>query len=134
MRKLTIAVLLTGILLVGCAATTEKAPEEPIVEDPIVEESQGSESRTIIIDASNWQFDPDTIVLKFDEDVYLQIMGVEGNHGLEIPGLGIKVTIAEGETKTIKIPTDEPGIYDFFCNVYCGQGHSDMVGVILIEG
>ncbi len=104
------------------------------VEDPVVgEEEQEPEARTIMIHVSNWEFTPSTITVKKDENVSLYLMGMEGSHGLEIPGLGISETIGEGDMKTIKIPTDKPGTYNFFCNVVCGLGHGDMIGTIVIE-
>ena len=39
----------------------------------------------------------------------------------------------KGEMKLVKIPTDKAGTFEFFCNVQCGPGHSDMEGTIIIE-
>ena len=48
-------------------------------------------------------------------------------------GLGISETMYAGENKLVKIPTNKTGTFEFRCNVWCGSGHKDMKGVIIIE-
>lgn len=87
----------------------------------------------VMLHAQNWQFTPDTIRLQSGKPAKLHLMGVDGNHGIEIPALGISATMYAGENTFVDIPTDTPGTYEFFCNVSCGSGHKDMVGTIVIE-
>ena len=81
----------------------------------------------------DWEFQPSMIRVKQGEKVSFHLMGIEGDHGVAIPGLGISESMAQGEMKMVPIPTDKPGSYDFFCNVPCGSGHRDMKGTIVIE-
>ena len=89
--------------------------------------------RTIMLHTVDWEFQPSTITVKQGEDVSLHLMGIQGDHGVAIPGLGISETMFAGSNKLVKIPTDKPGTYDFFCNVACGSGHADMTGTIVIQ-
>ncbi|MBT4119315.1 MAG: hypothetical protein HOG89_04770 [Candidatus Peribacter sp.] len=98
---------------------------------PTIQED--TKGRTIMLHTSDWKFEPSTIRLKKGENVSLHLMGIQGNHGVAIPGLGIKESMAQGEMKLVKIPTDKVGTFDFFCNVQCGAGHGDMQGTIIIE-
>jgi cytochrome c oxidase subunit 2 len=87
----------------------------------------------IMLHTSNWAFSPSIIRLKKGEDVSLHLMGMEGNHGLAIPGLGISERMDQGGMKMVKVPTDTSGTFEFFCSEQCGVGHSDMQGTIIIE-
>ena len=91
------------------------------------------DQRTIMLHTSNWKFAPNVIRVKQDENVALHLMGIEGNHGIAIPDLGINERMDQGSTKLVTIPTDKPGTYPFFCNVSCGPGHADMEGTLIIE-
>ena len=91
-----------------------------------------SKPRMIMLHTSNWAFSPNSIVLKKGEDVSVHLMGMEGNHGIAIPGLGINERMDQGSMKMVKIPTDKTGTFEFFCNTQCGVGHSDMQGTIII--
>jgi cytochrome c oxidase subunit II len=109
------------------------AVEEMIVTENMEEEEIMEEERMIMLHSTNWAFTPSTITLKQGENVSLHLMGIEGNHGIVVPDLGINETISQGEAKTVKISTDTPGTFEFFCNVPCGQGHKEMRGAIVIE-
>ena len=118
----------------------EVGEEEVIEEDteesnPVEEEEvmEAPEPRMIMLHSSDWAFTPNLITVKQGEDITLHLMGIEGDHGIAIPGLGINQTMAQGEHSMVQIPTDTPGTYEFFCNVPCGVGHSDMRGTIVIE-
>jgi cytochrome c oxidase subunit 2 len=96
-------------------------------------EKDASGMRTVHMDANNWAFTPSTITIKKGEKVTLELTGVSGDHGISIPDLGINQKFSAGETVSVSIPTDKTGIFNFRCNVPCGQGHRDMTGTIIIE-
>ena len=92
-----------------------------------------SKGRTVMLHTSNWKFAPNTIRLKKDENVSLHLMGIQGNHGIAIPALGINQKMGQGDSTLVKVPTGKTGTFPFFCNVSCGPGHADMEGTIIIE-
>lgn len=100
-------------------------------EAPIVE--QDGPQRSIMLHSSNWEFQPNIIRLKQGENVALHLMGIQGDHGLAIPALGINERMSEGSSLKVTVPTDKTGTFPFFCNVSCGPGHADMEGTIIIE-
>ena len=111
------------------APTPEPEPEPEPTPTPT---PTPSKPRMIMLHTSNWAFSPNSIVLKKGEDVSVHLMGMEGNHGIAIPGLGINERMDQGSIKMVKIPTDKTGTFEFFCNTQCGVGHSDMQGTIII--
>lgn len=90
-------------------------------------------AKMIKMTAELWKFTPNVVRVKQGEDVTLEITGISGTHGIAIPGLGINETIIQGNTVSVKIPTDKTGTFDFACSVLCGSGHNDMTGQIIIE-
>lgn len=92
-----------------------------------------SDARVIELTTKNFEFSPNAISLTKGEKVKLRLTGTEGNHGIRIDDLGINVTIDEGETVEIEIPTDVAGTFAFRCSVPCGPGHKDMTGTITIQ-
>lgn len=94
--------------------------------------------RVIEMVADDWYFEPDTIEVTEGDRVRLiidsrQSKTGEYGHGIAIPALGIDRELPAGETTTIDFVADEPGEYTFSCNVYCGDGHSDMDGTLIVE-
>lgn len=132
LKKAVPALILAATLLIlGPKFLGSQTMPRPVEHQPI--ENQDAEGRTIMLHSVNWEFQPSTITLKKGENVSLHLMGISGNHGISIPGLGINESMQQGEMKLVKVPTDTPGRYEFFCNVPCGPGHSDMTGTIIIE-
>ena len=129
------AVALPLAILVGVSGafillTSQKsAPAVPHA--PTIQED--SKGRTVMLHTSNWKFAPNTIRLKKDENVSLHLMGIQGNHGIAIPALGINQKMGQGDSTLVKVPTGKTGTFPFYCNVSCGPGHADMEGTIIIE-
>ena len=92
-----------------------------------------SETKVVTVTATNFAFTPNMIRVKKGENVQLNFAGAEGSHGVVIKDLGINVSFAAGQTKSIDFPTDQAGTFAFKCSVPCGSGHKDMIGTIVVE-
>ncbi len=92
-----------------------------------------SETKVVTVTATNFAFTPNMIRVKKGEKVQLNFASAEGSHGVAIKDLGINVSFAAGQTKSIDLPTDQTGTFAFKCSVPCGSGHKDMIGTIVVE-
>jgi heme/copper-type cytochrome/quinol oxidase subunit 2 len=87
---------------------------------------------------------PGTIFANLNDIVYIKVRNTdEMDHGFALPNFGINnETIAGAQNTTSGLePTDtyvtaffanQPGIYEFFCTVYCGLGHDQMIGYLVV--
>lgn len=82
--------------------------------------------QTIVIQASRWQYTPDTITVKEGTRVHLIINNTDFGHGIAIPQLGVF------GMDSADFVAGQPGTYQFRCPTYCGAGHRDMVGSLVI--
>lgn len=89
-------------------------------------------TRTITINVTDWSFNPASITVAKGEKVKLQLVGGTGIHSFAVPGLGMNVRIAAGETVTVDLPTNTEGTFDARCAIPCGPGHRDMKATIVI--
>jgi cytochrome c oxidase subunit 2 len=55
-------------------------------------------------------------------------------HGFNCPDLGVRADIKPGEITKVRIVPDRVGSFTFFCDIFCGEGHEDMNGKIIVEG
>lgn len=88
--------------------------------------------RVIKVAARQFEFDPDTIVVRQGERIRLEVTSEDVTHGIEIEGLNIDRTLEPGKTEAIPFTAGEPGRYHFHCSVYCGKGHGDMHGELIV--
>lgn len=104
--------------------------------EPIASEDEPD--HVIDMEADDWYFDPDEIIVEEGDRVRLVIDSYHSetgtyDHGIHIPSLGVDADLPAGETTEVEFVADEPGEHQFYCDVYCGEGHHDMTGTLIVE-
>jgi cytochrome c oxidase subunit 2 len=89
--------------------------------------------KEITVMAKQWQFEPAEIRVKQGDKVRLVIESVDVEHGFALPSFNINEKLMPGKKMTVEFVADKKGEFPFFCNVYCGQGHSEMNGKLIVE-
>lgn len=88
--------------------------------------------RVVAIVARQYEFEPATIVVREGEKVRLEVTSEDVAHGIGIEGYDINVNLPPGETKVIEFQADTPGRHHFHCSIYCGTGHNEMHGELVV--
>ncbi len=84
----------------------------------------------ITVEASKFKFSPNVIKLRQGETATLELVTKDRLHGFAVPDMNIRSDIEPGQQHRITIKADKPGKYVFLCDLYCGEGHGKMLGVI----
>jgi cytochrome c oxidase subunit 2 len=92
-----------------------------------------SKIKEVNLEAFQYGFSPDPLVVKKGDIVKLDITSRDVTHGVYIKEYGINVTVKKGEPKKIEFLADKEGNFDIVCSVYCGTGHSGMRGRLVVE-
>ncbi len=87
---------------------------------------------TIKVVAKKFEFNPSTITVKAGTPVILELTSSDRVHGFSVPDLKLHAEIKPGETTRLQFTPDKPGSYPFKCDVYCGSGHPNMKGVLIV--
>ena len=88
--------------------------------------------KEIHITAKKFDFTPDTITLKKGEPVVLVVSSQDRKHGFNLRAFGIRADVDPGKTAQIRFTPDKTGKFTFSCDVFCGEGHEDMTGTIVV--
>jgi cytochrome c oxidase subunit 2 len=86
----------------------------------------------IRITARRYKFEPKIITVRKGVPVRLVITSKDVEHGFAIGELNIDETIGEKETKVIEFMPNKAGRFKIKCSIYCGDGHSDMTGTLIV--
>lgn len=92
-----------------------------------------SKIKEIKLEAFQYGFSPDPIVVKKGDIVKLDVTSRDVAHGAYIKEYGINVSIGKDEHKKVEFQADKTGTFDIVCSVYCGSGHSNMRGKLIVE-
>jgi len=88
--------------------------------------------REIHITAKKFEFTPDTINLKKGEPVVLVVSSQDRKHGFNVRAFGIRADVNPGGTARIRFTPNKTGKFTFSCDVFCGEGHEDMTGTMVV--
>ena len=105
-----------GVQLMLLAATLAAAPE-----------------KVIPVTAEKFKFTPAVIELKLGEPVVLELTSLDRKHGFQVSDLKIDENIEPGKITRVRISAAKAGTFLFHCDVFCGSGHEEMAGEIVVK-
>jgi cytochrome c oxidase subunit 2 len=88
--------------------------------------------REIKVTARRFEFSPKTITVSNGERVRLVVTSEDVDHGFAIKEFDIEQEIKAKQTKVIELTANKEGRFQFYCSVFCGEGHPDMVGELIV--
>ncbi|MBI2656817.1 cupredoxin domain-containing protein [Candidatus Woesearchaeota archaeon] len=95
--------------------------------------SSGNNVKEFKITAKQFQFEPSTIEVNKGDKVRLVITSIDVPHGFAIPEYGINQRLDPGKPATIEFTADKEGTFTTFCSVFCGSGHINMKGKLVVK-
>lgn len=160
MKKILIIAAILALLLTACSATqpasqaignqqsyqpTQNVPPEPVKQEAnkvVIQSTQGmmqnpppimSNIKEFDVIAKKWEFNPSVIKVNLGDEVVLNVKSIDVEHGIAIPDFNIMQSLHPNEPVTIKFKADKKGSFSMYCNVFCGSGHKDMKGTLVVE-
>ena len=143
-KTLLIFLIIALFILAGCQSKTQQEttsttlPQVKVINtgnNNANENSQAANTNVVQVDmaAKKFEFDPSTITVNKGDKVKIKITSTDVNHGFAIPEYGISQKVDVGKTETIEFIADKSGEFTFFCNVFCGSGHKEMKGTLIVK-
>lgn len=84
--------------------------------------------RRFRIEASSFQYTPETISVNPGDHVTIDLAATDVVHGLYLDGYDLNVTADPGQTTSLSFIADRSGAFRFRCSVTCGALHPFMIG------
>ena len=88
---------------------------------------------TIKLTAKKFEYNPAQITVKKDTQVVLEISSEDSKHGFNLPDFGVRADVKPGAVTRVTFTPDKTGTFTFACDVFCGSGHEDMSGAVIVE-
>ena len=87
----------------------------------------------VSITAKKFAFTPDKVTLKAGSPVIIELTSLDRQHGFNCPGLHVRADVNPGLISRVRLTPAKPGTYPFHCDIFCGEGHGDMMGTIVAK-
>jgi cytochrome c oxidase subunit II len=115
MQRRVLIALLAGSALGGAARLAADQPTE------------------IRIGAQKFEFHPNKVTARRGQPLVLVLTSEDRIHGFKMPDFGVRTDIVPGQETRVRLLPDKAGSFAFLCDVFCGDGHEDMEGTLVIE-
>ncbi len=116
--KKTIVGMVGSLLVLSCAGIS--FAEEP------------TEQREIKVIARKYAFEPKTITVRKGDHVRLIVTSEDVAHGIAIKEFDVDQRIDAKKSKVVEFTADREGRFRISCSVFCGDGHADMEGELVV--
>jgi len=93
----------------------------------------GSAVKEFTVEAWMWDFSPSTITVNKGDTVRITLVNKDVSHGMAIREFGFDLKADAGEAKTGEFVAGKEGTYAFKCNIFCGEGHREMAGTLVVK-
>ena len=92
-----------------------------------------AEPRVIELTARRFAYTPNEIALKAGERVVIVIRSLDFTHGMNLPDLHMRLDLVPGRITKLELQPRAPGVIDFVCDNFCGDGHEEMHGRFVVS-
>ena len=124
-RTLASIVAAAAFLVAGIAASASSPLQAP--------PAPPNEPRVIEVIAKRYVFEPAQIEVTEGERVRIVVRSGDGLHGFEIKKFKVSKEIPRGsDPVTVEFTATEAGSFPILCSVFCGDGHNDMKGTLVV--
>jgi cytochrome c oxidase subunit 2 len=102
----------------------------PFKQGKIIDKGNGHYEVQMV--AKMWAFDPAEVRLPPGSEVDLYLSALDVTHGLYIEHTNVNLMAVPGSVNAARVRFDHEGVYNMICHEYCGIGHQNMMGRIVI--
>ena len=85
------------------------------------------------VTASKFEFTPDTVKARVGQPLTLVLTSLDRIHGFKMPDFGIRTDIVPDRETRVTITPQKAGSFVFFCDIFCGDGHEEMSGTLIVS-
>ena len=115
--------LLLSLIILGFFVLLQFLPEYQQDSDEVVFE----------MTTKQWEFEPNQIIVQQGQTVVIRLVSTDVPHGFAIDEYNIYTFVPPGQTVDISFIAKDKGVFEIFCNIFCGEGHSTHRGQLIVR-
>ena len=88
--------------------------------------------RRIVLTAARFEFTPAEISIQRGVPLTLVLRSLDFAHGFSLPDFGLRRDFVPSKDTELTFTPDKAGRFQFACDNFCGEGHDDMDGWLIV--
>ncbi len=85
------------------------------------------------VTAKCFVYNPDTITAQVGHPLVIELVSLDHHHGFSLPDFNLRADVLPGVVNRLRFVPDKAGTFTFACDVFCGSGHDDMSGTLVVK-
>ena len=94
--------------------------------------AQPREPQRVKLVAQRFHYTPNEFRVTAGHPVVLEFTALDFVHGFNLPDLKLRADLPPGVVTRLAFTVDQPGVYDFLCDNFCGDRHEAMAGRMIV--
>ena len=108
--------------------------QTPPFDNPGLRElAPGKYDAYILAQASPWKYYPSEIRVPLGATVTFYVTSVDVQHGFRVQDTNVNMMVLPGQISKLTATFDKAGEFPYVCSEYCGVGHQNMFGKVIVE-
>ena len=108
--------------------------QTPPFDNPGLRElAPGKYDAYIVAQASPWKYYPSEIRVPLGATVTFYVTSVDVQHGFRVQDTNVNMMVLPGQVAKLTATFDKAGEFPYVCSEYCGVGHQNMFGKVIVE-
>jgi cytochrome c oxidase subunit 2 len=95
-------------------------------------QSAEPKEKVIRITAKKFNYTPGAVTLKKGVPVVLEFTSQDVMMGFNLPDFNVRADIVPGKVTRLRLTPDKVGTFVFLCDIFCGAGHEEMNGRLIV--
>jgi cytochrome c oxidase subunit II len=120
MRRLAVGIAFACLFMAGMAGTAVIG----VAQTPQI----------IKVSVKKFEYSVKEITVRKGTPVVIEITSEDRVHGFSLPAFGVRGDVAPGEVTRIAFTPDKTGMFEYLCDIFCGEGHEDVTGTLIVAG
>lgn len=104
------------VAIVAATATVGAAPEPQVIK----------------MSVKKFAFSMTEVKVKKGTPVVFELTTLDRAHGFSLPDFDVRGDVNPGGVTRISINPDKAGEFDYFCDIFCGDGHEEVTGKLIV--
>ena len=98
----------------------------------VVAQAAQPKERVIKVVASRFKYTPGTLKVKKGQPVVFELTTADVLMGFNLPDFNVHGDIVPGKVTRVRFVPDKTGTFTFLCDIFCGTGHEEMHGQLVV--
>jgi cytochrome c oxidase subunit 2 len=91
-----------------------------------------SDEAVIPMQVKRFEYSPRELHVRQGVPVVLEITSLDVPHGFNLPDFNVRADVLPGRVTKVRFVPDRAGTFTFRCDVFCGTGHEELDGELVV--